>query len=311
MYYRIIPFLWSFDTYGLLYKYKEELVIWSIVCIPLRKKEEYGIVAEALELKQEDLNLSEIRQIQAVISDFQFLSSKQIQVVDFITNFYITPVHNALWLFFPKNLLEKIKKWTLSKIKTQEYNYPQKDIELSEKQNQLFESFSQSRKNKHLIYWVTWSWKTQIYMKVISQNIKNEKQTLLLIPEIILTSQIWERMKNFFWDEVIILHSWVSAAKKSQYWMDIYEWNAKIIIGTRSALFFPYNNLWWIIIDEEHDESYISDNAPRYHSLEVAEKISDLYNVPLILWTWTPKITTFYKSLTWEYELYQLLEKYK
>jgi primosomal protein N' (replication factor Y) len=118
------------------------------------------------------------------------------------------------------------------------------------------------------------------------------------------------RLKKVFWEQIIILHSGVSAAKKSQLWIDIYTWNAKIIVWTRSSLFYPYSNLWTIIVDEEHDNSYISDNAPRYNALEVAEKITDVYNIPLLLASWTPKVTTMYRWLKWDFTLLQLLEKF-
>jgi primosomal protein N' (replication factor Y) len=93
--------------------------------------------------------------------------------------------------------------------------------------------------------------------------------------------------------------------------MDIYTGKAKVIIWTRSALFYPYNNLWSIIVDEEHDNSYVSDQAPRFHSLDIVNKISDLLNIPLLLASWTPSVTSMYKSVKWEYKQVSLLKKYK
>jgi len=79
------------------------------------------------------------------------------------------------------------------------------------------------------------------------------------------------------------LSSEVSGAKKTQYWVDIHENNAKIIVGTRSALFYPYKHLGSIIIDEEHDESYISTSTPKYHGVSIAKKIAQLQKIPIIL----------------------------
>jgi primosomal protein N' (replication factor Y) len=162
-----------------------------------------------------------------------------------------------------------------------------------------------------LLYGITWSGKTEIYIKRIQQQLENNKQSLLLIPEIILSNQLSTKIKQVFWDDVLIINSTVSAAKRTSYWMDIYTGKAKIIVWTRSALFYPYNNLWLIIVDEEHDNSYVSDQAPRFHSLDIVNKISDILRIPLLLASGTPSVTTMYKSIKWEYKQVTLLEKYK
>ena len=161
-----------------------------------------------------------------------------------------------------------------------------------------------------LLYWLTWSWKTEIYIKLIQETITSWKQALLLIPEIILTNQIAEKISNVFWDNILIINSTVTDATKTKYWIDIYNSNAKIIIWTRSALFYPYKNLDLIIIDEEHDNSYISDSSPRYNWIEVANKISDVTWAKLLLASGTPSIKNMYSALRGKYKLVSLLEKY-
>jgi primosomal protein N' (replication factor Y) len=132
-----------------------------------------------------------------------------------------------------------------------------------------------------------------------------------LIPEIILSNQVSNKIKEVFWNDVLIINSTVSAAKRTWYWMDIFTWKAKIIIWTRSAIFYPFNNLWTIIVDEEHDNSYISDQSPRFHSLDLVNKIVDYLDISLLLASWTPSVTSMYKSIKWEYKQVTLLEKYK
>ena len=317
MYYRVIPFQRTFDTFGLIYRVGDDLrwsiYPWKILTIPFRDTQELAIVVE--EVWESDLNCKKesIKDIICINSDFIFLSLIQLQIITFLAQYYMTPIHHALWLYFPKNLVEKIAKDTFEKIKIKEYNYPENiDISITPQQQNIYQKINNNtEQNKHLIYGVTWSGKTQIYMKIIAENLKLWKQTLLLIPEIILTSQIGSRIRDIFGDDVIMLHSGVSAAKKSQYWMDIHYWNAKVIIGTRSSLFYPYNNLGAIIIDEEHDQSYISDSAPRYHTLDIAEKLSQLLWITLVLGSGTPKVKTFYRWLRWDFQVLQLLEKYK
>lgn len=313
MYYRVIPFHQSFDTYGLIYSASDtnEYISWSILEIPYGKNTILAICYWAVSESDLQCSPEDIKEIIWVFNQTIFLSREQLELVSFLASHYMTPIHNTLGLFFPRNLLEKITKNTLSKIKISEYTYKNPHIELSEWQSNIYKKINTKNHLHHLIYGVTWSGKTQIYMKLIQDTLSSGKQSLLLIPEIILTSQIGERIQAMFWDQVLILHSWVTPAKKSLYWMDIYSWNAKIIIGTRSSLFYPYNNLWCIIIDEEHDSSYISDNAPRYHSLDVAQRLSQLYDIPLVLWSGTPRVTTLYKWLKWDFQVLQLLEKYK
>jgi len=311
MYYRVIPFSQSFDTYGLIYRSDDIYQEWCLVEVPYWKSTDLAICV--WRLSQDDLNCK-AESIKDIIweywEEFCFLSPEQLELVCFISTHYITPIHNVLALFFPRNLYEKITKRTLSKIKVSEYIYQIPTIKLTSEQEKIYTNIHSKNHLHHLIYGVTGSWKTQIYMKIILDTLQAWKQSLLLIPEIILTSQIGERMKATFWNDVLILHSGVTAAKKAKYWMDIHNWNAKIIIGTRSSLFYPYNNLWCIIIDEEHDSSYISDSAPRYHSLDVAQRLSQLYDIPLILWSGTPRVSTLYKWLKWDFQVLQLLEKY-
>ena len=109
----------------------------------------------------------------------------------------------------------------------------------------------------------------------------------------------------------MIINSTISDAIKTKNWVNIYNWNAKVVIWTRSALFYPYRDLWLIIIDEEHDNSFISDSQPRYNAIEVAEKISELHNSKLVLWSGTTSIKSMYKWVTWEYELIYLLNKFE
>lgn len=314
MYYRVAPFSRSFDTYGLIYRIPDTLQAQiqpgMIVEIPLKTGKEKALLLDEV-LLSSDMFPEQVKDIHTIVEQELILENIQRALIVFISQYYITPIHHAVNLFFPRNLLERIEKQTLSRYKPKKYDYTCIWLELSEAQSHIFQNIRRNPHKKHLIYGVTGSGKTQIYMKCIEENLRVWKQTLLLIPEIILTSQIGERVKEVFWNEVILLHSGVSQAKKTQYWLDIKNWHAKIIIGTRSSLFYPYQNLKTIIIDEEHDASYVSDSAPRYHAREVAEKLSELWDIELILGSGTPKVETFYRALQGEFTLHQLLEKYQ
>jgi len=190
--------------------------------------------------------------------------------------------------------------------------YPKGDrgIHLSQKQQETYEKIINSKNDKILFHWITWSWKTEIYMKIIEKNLKENKQTLVLVPEIILNSQIFERIEKIFPENIVLINSTISEAKKTKIRLDIYTQKSKIIVWTRSALFYPYKNLWTIIVDEEHDNSYYSDKNPRYSWVEVALKISELLKIKVILASGTPKINDMYKAIKWEFELISLMEKF-
>ncbi len=311
----VVPFWKSFDDIWFTYKIpenlKEKIREGQIVEIPFWKEKVIWLLYETFEKIPEKIDESKIKEIISIVSEKIFLNYYRIELLKFISKNYFTPIHNSLSLFFPRNLIEKIKKWKLE-IKASEYNYfSDENKVLTKVQEKIFEEIIRSEENKFLLFWVTGSWKTEIYIKLIEENLKNWKQSLLLIPEIILTNQISERLKKYFWNDLIILNSTVSEAKKTKYFLDIFENKAKIIIWTRSALFYPFADLWLIIIDEEHDNSYISDQTPRYNSIEIANKITDLVWNKLLLASWTPSINSMYKAISWNYKLLNLLEKFK
>lgn len=312
MFSHIIPFWKSFDEIGFTYKipekFLEKIKIWQIVKIPFWKEEIFWVVISIFSEKLE--NDFKIKEILEITNEKSFIYGYRIELLKFISEYYFTPIHNSLNLFLPKNLVEKVKKWKFEE-KFSEYKYLQeKNNNLTENQKNILEEIEKSEEKKFLLFWVTWSGKTEIYIKLIEKYLKEGKQSLLLIPEIILTNQISEKLKNYFWKDLIVLNSTVSDTKKTKYFSDIESGNAKIIIGTRSALFYPFSDLWLIIIDEEHDNSYISDQNPRYNAIEVANKITDLNWNKLLLASGTPSINSMFKGIKGDYKLLSLLEKF-
>lgn len=332
MYCLISTFNKTFDELGLIYFIpsflESKLIKWQIVEIPVWEKIETAIVLEIWTLNE--LNIlkideSKIKSIIWIKNTNTFLNNNQLKLVKYIAKHYFTPIHNSLNLFFTKNLKEKINKDKLDLkelIEKQEkinYNF-EFDKKLSKKQETIFNeiksplSISSEQKigviNKFLLHWVTGSWKTEIYIKLIKEQLEKWKQSLLLIPEIILTNQLETRLKKVFWNNILTINSSIAEANKTKAWISIYSNNSKIIIWTRSSLFYPYSNIWLIIIDEEHDNSYISDQAPRYNSIEIAEQITKLNWNTLLLSSWTPSVKSMYKAIKWDYKLLELLEKF-
>ncbi|MDD3794009.1 MAG: DEAD/DEAH box helicase family protein [Candidatus Gracilibacteria bacterium] len=316
MYAVIVPFGKTFDEQGLTYKIPDSLlsgiVLGCLVAIPLKNNLEYGIVYKIVE-NTFDIDIKiEIRSIIEIKNNNLIINNYRLILLEFISINYFTPIHNSLNLFLPKNLKEKLINNKLDFFKTSNYNYNfEFDKSLTKNQENIFHDIINSNENKFLLFGVTGSGKTEIYIKLIQHYIKQDKQVLLLIPEIILGNQIYKKICQVFGDNVLLLNSTVSEAKKTNYFLDIYHNKAKIILGTRSALFYPFSSLGLIIIDEEHDNSYVSDQSPRYNSVEIANKITEINNNKMLLASGTPSINSMYKAVKGEYKLLNLLEKYK
>lgn len=312
MYCNIIPFNQSFDDIWFTYFFEDdfELNIWQIVKAPFWNKIIYWIVSDIF--AETSFDKSKIKKIISVYDTNIYLSKYQIELIKFISLNYFCLIHQSLWLFFPKNMLWKIEKDKFKLEASKDFLYDFKyNKSLTLAQKEIYETVIKDEKNKFLLYGVTWSWKTEVYINLIKHYLDIWKQSLLLVPEIILTNQIFDRIKEVFWNDVIVINSTVSDAKKTLYRSKIYNSTAKIIVWTRSSIFYPYNNLWIIIVDEEHDNSYLSDKSPRYDSIEIVTKISEETWAKLLLWSWTPKINHLYEAINWKYKILNLFSEYE
>ncbi|MBU3074039.1 primosomal protein N' [Clostridium estertheticum] len=180
---------------------------------------------------------------------------------------------------------------------------------LNEKQRQSVDFIMNSKKNKFLIHGVTGSGKTEIYMKLVSYMLKENKQSIILIPEISLTPQMVERFKGRFGPEIAVFHSRLSDGERFDEWMRVKLGNAQIAIGARSAIFLPFENLGLIVIDEEHEASYKSDSDPKFDAREIAYMKCELENCKLILGSATPSVESYYRSTINELSLITINER--
>ncbi|WP_298837390.1 primosomal protein N' [Clostridium sp.] len=180
---------------------------------------------------------------------------------------------------------------------------------LNEKQRQSVDFIMNSKKKKFLIHGVTGSGKTEIYMKLVSYMLKENKQSIILIPEISLTPQMVERFKGRFGPDIAVFHSRLSDGERFDEWMRVKLGNAKIAIGARSAIFLPFENLGLIVIDEEHEASYKSDSDPKFDAREIAYMKCELENCKLVLGSATPSVESYYKTTIDELSLITINER--
>ena len=172
------------------------------------------------------------------------------------------------------------------------------------------ETIEQNKYEEFLIYGITGSGKTEVYLQLIEKALDMQKSAVVLVPEISLTPQMIDRfIARFGKDTIAVLHSKLSIGERYDEWNKIKKGKAKIIIGARSAIFAPTNNIGIIIIDEEHDSSYKSEMTPKYNAKEVAKRIAKEENIPLVLGSATPDINTYYKAKQGEISLLKLTKR--
>lgn len=181
---------------------------------------------------------------------------------------------------------------------------------LTEDQRKVFDEITNTNDSVYLLYGVTGSGKTEVYMELIEEQLKLGKTSIVLVPEISLTPQMVSRFQSRFGDKIAALHSALSDGEKYDEWRRISRGEASIVIGARSAIFAPLNNIGIIIIDEEHSDSYKQgDTNPRYHAIDIAIKRSKYHNCKVVLGSATPRLETYARAEKGVYHLVKLLNR--
>ncbi len=185
---------------------------------------------------------------------------------------------------------------------------------LNEEQQQAFDGIwnltKQDRANAALLFGVTGSGKTTVYIHLIDRVLREQKSAILLVPEISLTPQMLKTFSSHFGDEIAVLHSSLSMGERYDEWKRIRSGAARLVIGTRSAVFAPVQNLGLVIIDEEQEDTYKSENSSRYHARDVAKYLCAKANATLLLGSATPEIRSMYYAETGRYQLFTLQQRY-
>ena len=188
------------------------------------------------------------------------------------------------------------------------------ELKLSPQQNQVFEGLAQqmeqSRPGTALLYGVTGSGKTSVYIKLIERALEQGKQAMLLVPEIALTPQLLGLLAAYFAQQVAVLHSSLPASERYDQWKRVRSGEARVVVGTRSAVFAPCPNPGLIILDEEQEHSYKSENAPRYSAREVALWRGIKENALVLLGSATPSVESMFYAKSGIYRLYRLTERF-
>ncbi len=181
---------------------------------------------------------------------------------------------------------------------------------LSSDQEEVFHTISHSEKPS-LLFGVTGSGKTEVYMSLISKILEQGKQALVLVPEILLTEHSLPRYANCIDSQYIaVVHSRLTPAQKRETWKKIRYGDIKLVIGSRSALFSPLQDLGLVILDEEHEWTFKNEQSPRYHAREAAEKLCEFSGAQLVLGSATPSLESWHKAKSGAYTLVRLDKRY-
>jgi primosomal protein N' (replication factor Y) len=267
---------------------------------------------KALQSLLEDMSRAP-KQSEVVLTLFSISAKtkKPIKVSDLIIESKASP--NTIKTLIDKQILEEYY------IETDRVQYSGKENEaskeLNEYQVQALKEIDESYKEHSvtLLHGVTSSGKTEIYVKLIEQALNENKQVLYLLPEIALTTQLVKRLQNYFGKQVAIFHSKYSSQERVEVWNNVLnnKHKAQIVLGARSSMFLPFNNLGLIIIDEEHEQSYKQfDPAPRYHARDSAIVLAQLHNAKTLLGSATPSLESYYNAKQKKYGFVEINKRY-
>ncbi len=172
------------------------------------------------------------------------------------------------------------------------------------------EQMERAQPGAALLYGVTGSGKTAVYISLIARCLEMGKQAILLVPEISLTPQLLGKMAAYFGEQVAVLHSSLPVGERYDEWKRVKTGRARLVVGTRSAVFAPTENLGLLIVDEEHEHTYKSENAPYYHAVEAAIYRCSMEGALVLLGSATPSVESMYRAKTGVYTLYTLAQRY-
>jgi len=289
----------DFFTYSVPKDLEDNLEVGSIVSLPFRGKKSAGIVISFA--NKPDFKTLEIT---GIIGDP--LPKHLVKVISWLRDHYASPVSEIVKTILPTGVLKKRREVTPQKIHGQIRKRP----ELTENQEKIVKSILSKTDKPHLVFGVTGSGKTEVYLDVLESVIKSGKQAVILVPEVALTPQTVLRFEERFSGQVALYHSYLKETERAQVWKSVSEGKKNIVIGSRSALFLPFNKLGLIVIDEEHETSYKQDKNPKYLTSEVAEKFREFTGANLVMGSATPSVESFFYAKSGKYYLHKMEERY-
>jgi len=288
-YYEVAPLTYiGKNTNVLTYSSETDLAVGLLVRVPIRGKSVSGIILK--EVQKPSFDTKEVTKVEL---EKPIISEQMLTVASWISEYYASSLPSVLTTIIPSGVAKKRRKIVANTIPATKDTHKT----LTTDQTKVFSEIQKNLGNKpQLLYGVTGSGKTEIYLQLIEEQLKQKKGIIILVPEVSLTPQALERYSARFGDRVVLLHSYLLETERFAVWKQIFDGEKDIVIGSRSALFAPMSDLGLIIIDEAHESSYKQDQNPRYEATKVAEKIAEVSGCGLVFGTATPSIEMFYRA---------------
>ncbi len=274
----------------------------QLVQVPLGKRSVNGLLLGRSALKPEFA----IKPIQAIDLAYEALPENFIKWLEWMASYYLHPIGSVTALAYPPlKQTEKVRKSSRPPV------IPEMTIEgpkaLTPEQSTVFEAIRKSKNfSTHLLFGVTGSGKTEIYLQLLEEVLAEGKQGLVLVPEISLTPQLIHRFAARFGNQIAVLHSQLTDRERTNQWWEMVQGRKKILIGARSALFCPLPNLGLIIVDEEHESSFKQEEKLKYHGRDSAIMLGKFSNCPVILGSATPSLESWKNAKDGKYVLHRM-----
>ena len=291
------------------YKSKVAIKKGTRVIVPFGKKSIVGIVVKKISNPN---SLNRLKEIISIADDHICFDKSIFNTILWASDYYHHPIGEVFFSFMPTLLRKKNDKIITSTSKASEYKLNDKDkkFKLTKEQNTSLSKLNKIEKfNPSLIYGVTGSGKTEIYLQLAEKFIKKNKSILILVPEINLIPQLVKRFRDRFNGEIGIYHSRQTPNQRLKVWLRSKFGEIKIVIGTRSSVLMPLKNLGLIVIDEEHDHSYKQAEGFKFSGKDLAIKRAQLENIPIFLGSATPSLQTLKLVKEKKYKKFDLLRR--
>ena len=270
------------------------------VKVPLGKRKVDGVVlgpcTQAVSFK--------VKPVESIANELPLVPEPTLAWLEWLSKYYFYPLGQTASLCFPplkKGGRGSRKSSPIPEATTEE------QLHLTTEQSQVLTAIKQQEDfSVHLLHGVTGSGKTEVYLQLIADTLKDNKKALVLVPEISLTPQLLRRFSSRFPDRLAVLHSHLTEREKTDQWWSVIDGNKSILVGARSALFCPIPDLGLIVIDEEHEPSFKQDEMLKYHARDAAIMLARFHGCPIILGSATPSLESWHNASQGKYHLHQM-----
>lgn len=281
------------------------------VFVPLGSRKVRGVVLGQAsdEVQKEKF---ECKPIDSLDTEYPKIPEPTLKWMEWIAEYYLHPIGQVCQLAFPPlNRATHARKSSRPNVVPD--SHVEAAVDLTAEQDQIIQSVLRHKDSgqfsTHLIYGVTGSGKTEVYLRLIADTLKRNQSAMFLVPEIALTPQLVQRFVNRFGQKVAVLHSQLTDRERTNQWWEIVSGERKILIGARSALFCPVADLGLIVVDEEHETSYKQDEKLKYHGRDCAIMLAKFHHIPVLLGSATPSLESWKNAQDHKFYLHRLTKR--